>query len=145
MPTARRCLVALAFVIAACASSSSGGVSVAVAELRGRGQRPQAVGAHYFRIRVTNRGTEPILVESIHIQPAGMTELDVEDATENFDESIASGDTRTFDMEIRVMSSRASSAGMSIDSLRVMVVGRNEKGRFTDSGDYGVGTELIEP
>ena len=151
MLNVRRCLAALAVVFAACASSSSG-ISVSVTELRGRGQRPPTVGEHFYRIRVTNHSTEPIAVESINIQPAGMTELDVEDASQSFDETIGADESRTFDMTMDVLSSRAiehatlytPSFNSSIDSLRVMIVGRNEKGRFTDSGDYPIGYEPVE-
>jgi hypothetical protein len=142
MLAARRCLPALALALAACASSS-GGIAVSVAELRMPGIAPAAVGDHYYRIRVTNRSAEPIVVESIHLEVAGMTEFDVEDATESFDESLGSEDTRTFDMQIRVLPGRDTSRKY-IDSLRVMIMGRNEKGNFTDSGDYPVGVERGE-
>jgi hypothetical protein len=140
----------LAVVFAACASSSNTGIAVAVTELRAPGQPRPTVGDHYYRIRITNRSAEPISVHSIHIQPAGMTELDVEDVTETFDETIGPDATHTFGMHMYVRQSRAVEPGGPnklsfnefIDTLRVMVVGNTDKGPFTDSGDYPIGVEI---
>ena len=82
-------------------------------------------------------------MERITVQPAGMTEMDVDEGTQTFDEPVGPGQTRAFDMEVRVMPGRATDRS-PINTLRVMVFGRNEKGPFTDSGDYGVGVELPE-
>jgi hypothetical protein len=141
-----RWLAALAVGLAACASSSSPhALVIGVTELRQNGRPRQIAGDHYYRIRVTNRSTEEIVIDRIHIEPAGMTELDVEDATQAFNEAVGPDQTLPFDMPIRVLQDRASNAarGFSgyIDSLRVMIEAHNEKGSFSDSGDYGVGVE----
>jgi hypothetical protein len=138
MSAARRCLAALAVLSAgACASSSSRAIAVSVTELREGGPR-RAVGEHYYRVRVTNRSAEQITVERIRIDLA--SDLDVEDSTENFDEQIGPEETRPFDVMIRVMENRALRGGY-IDSVRVTIEARNEKGSFTDSGDYWIGAE----
>jgi hypothetical protein len=136
---ARRLVATLAIVFAACASSSNTGLAVSVTELREPGIRTPAVGEHYYRIRVTNRSDEGIVVESIHIQPSS-SDFDIEDATEPFGDSIGPEETRAFDMSMRVRPNRAVQSGF-IDSVRVLIEARNEKGSFSDSGDYWVGAE----
>ena len=139
-----RWLSALAVGVAACASSpSSHAIVVAVTELRQPGRPRPIAGDHYYRIRVTNRSAEAIVVDRIHIEPAGITEADVEDATQQFGESIGPDETRPFDMPIRVLSNRGTQDAFTptIDSLRVMIEAHNEQGSFSDSGDYGVGVE----
>ena len=147
IPMMRR-MVMLAIVFAACASSNTG-IGVNVTEVRSRTEKPLTLGSHHYRIRVTNRSGEPISVHSIHVQPAGMTELDVDDATETYDETVGPDATHTFDMHIYVRQSRAIERGGPnqlsfnefIDSLRVMIIGQNGKGNFPDSGDYPIGVE----
>lgn len=146
MHTTGRWLAALAVGLAACASSSAPhSIAVAVTELRRAGHPRPIVGDHYYRIRVTNRSAEAIVVDSIHIAPAGMTELEVEDSTQQFNEPVGPEQTLPFDMPIHIYADRASRSAQGfqvyIDSVRVLIEAHNEKGSFTDSGDYGVGVE----
>ena len=132
-----------AFLALSCASTSQHHLNVSVAELRQPGHPLPVIGTHFYIIRVRNSGSEPITVHTITVAPGGMTELDVENATQTFDETVVPEQEARFDMTIDVLVSRAIAGTISdsIQSLRVTIGGQGANGAFVETGDYTVGVE----
>lgn len=135
-----------ALLTVSCASSTLHGLSIGIKEVRQPGRPLPIVGNHYYIIRIRNTGTEPVIVNTITIAPSGMTEIDVETATERFGEAVNEGQEVRFEMLLTVLNSRGAEDPITkyIQSLRVTIGGQGPHGTFVDSGDYPVGVEVPE-
>lgn len=140
----RKGILALLLLAVGCASAPSAHhVDVRVTELRQPGQPTMSMGTHFYRIRVRNAGTEPFTVTGISVQPGGMTEADVENSSQRFNDLVNPGETVPFDMIVTVQVSRALMGSQgTIDSLRVVIMGEGPNGSFYETGDYSIGVDL---
>ena len=136
-------LLAVLLTVGCASSTSPHGLSIGVTELRQQGHPLPVLGTHFYIIRVQNRGADTITVHTITIAPAGMTELDVDNATETFDETVNPQQESRFNMVVTVQYSRAAMGTISntIQSLRVTIGGQGANGTFFDTGEYPIGVE----
>lgn len=138
----RRALVALVLLAAACASTpSQHAMGISVNEVRQPGSRPSALGTHFYRITVQNHSSTPFVVQTIHVAPGGMSEMDVDNATQEFGDTVMPDETRTFDMMVTVLASRGNNVGF-IDALQITLDCRTDSGEhFIESGNYTIGID----
>jgi hypothetical protein len=130
------------FLAAGCASSAPKQrmISVEVFEASQNRGPISAVGPHLYQVRIHNVSDQPIAIESIHLELAGNSDLDMTDNRQTFTEVLEFGETRDFDMWVTVLLSRGTSASYltSITSLEVAISCRAEGGYFTDSDVHNV-------
>jgi len=138
-----RAAIAL-LILAACASGRSGHrTSTWVNEVLPDGMpHPAVIGPHYLRIHLQNLSHEPILVQSIHVEAAGQ-DLDSDQDTVPFNQTVEPGQTASFDMYLTVSTRAAAAHSGILSEVTLTIGGKTSEGSdiIIDSGRYFIGRE----
>jgi hypothetical protein len=119
-------------------------IAIELYELRAQGQRTAVLGPHNYVVRLRNTSDQPFTVQSVQLEPAGTSDLEVQGGLDTSQWLLEPGQTTDVSMATTITSTRGFNAarqGMpDASSLRVTVSCSSESGNFYESD-----TQYVSP